>query len=235
MDELTYLLKGFRMLTHKELRAYVLVPLLINVLLCALFLYWGAHEFDHLMKWLVGKLPTWLEWLTWLLWILFSIGAVILFSHAFSILANLVGAPFNSFLSARVEKIISNQTPDNGLNLWQEVWNAIARQCRFIIYYLAWAILTLVLFFIPGINVLATPIWFLLNAWMMSIQYLDYPMDNNRISFRAMRAKMGQQRIPNLGFGSTVLVATMIPLVNCFVMPAAVIGATLFYLEKYKV
>src|SRR3989339_990967 len=225
MNEFTYLFKGFRMLTHKELRAYIVIPLCINIALCLLFLYWGVHEFSQLMQWMDAKLPNWLHWLSWLLWIFFFLGAIVLFSHAFSILANLVGAPFNSFLSAKVQKIISGQTPETGLNLWQEAWNAIARQCRFMLYYFLWALLTVTLFFIPVINVVATPVWFLLNAWMMSIQYLDYPMDNNRISFSAMRVKMAQKRGQSIGFGSMVLLATMIPLVNCLIMPAAVIGA----------
>lgn len=223
------------MLTHKELRAYVLLPLLINIALCVLFLFWGAHEFGRLMEWMSTQLPTWLQWLSWLFWIFFFLAALILFSHAFSILANLLGAPFNSFLSAKVQKILTGQAPETGLTLWQEVWNALARQGRFILYYVLWALLALTLFFIPVINIVATALWFLLNAWMMSFQYLDYPMDNNRVSFQAMRVKMAKKRAENCGFGSTVLLATMLPLVNFLIMPAAVIGATLFYLAAYKV
>lgn len=234
MDELTYLLKGFRMLTHKSLRAYVLIPLLINIILFVLLVIWGVHGFEHFLQWIEAKLPSWLQWLSWLLWILFVLGAIVMVSYSFSLLANLIGAPFNGFLSAKVQEIVTGQRPDNGLKLWQEAPYALMRQLRFIGYYFLWAILALTLFFIPVVNLIATPVWFLLNAWMMSLQYLDYPMDNNRISFSQMRAKMAQQRGANVSFGSVVLLATLVPVLNFLIMPSAVIGATLFYIEKYK-
>ena len=49
-------------------------------------------------------------------------------------------------------------------------------------------------------------LWFLLGAWMMSIQFVDYPMDNHGIRFREVRNKLSQRRLTSLGFGGTVAV-----------------------------
>lgn len=118
--------------------------------------------------------------------------------------------------------------------IYKDIPRSIKRQLQFIIYYIPRAILALVLFFIPGVQVAAGPLWFLFNGWMMTVQYMDYPMDNHRISFKDMRNLLSQKRIVNLSFGSIVMFATMIPVVNFVVMPAAVIGATLLFVDEYK-
>jgi CysZ protein len=68
---------------------------------------------------------------------------------------------------------------------------------------------------------------------MMVIQYIDYPMDNNGFSFRAMRRSLRQQRLLHLGFGGGVLLLLMIPVVNFFAMPIAVAGATALYVAEH--
>lgn len=68
---------------------------------------------------------------------------------------------------------------------------------------------------------------------MMAIQYCDYPMDNNKVSFKDMKEALKQRRLTSLGFGGLVSIGMMIPLVNLLIMPAAVVGATIFWVEEY--
>ncbi len=232
MNGFTYLLKGFRLITQKGVRAYVIVPLIINILVFVLLLMWGSHQFGDLLNWIDSKLPSWLQWLNWLLWLLFVTAAMVLVTYTFTLIANLIGAPFNGFLSAKLQKLMTNKEPEDGLRILTVVPAALKRQLQYILYYLGWAVLTLILFFIPVVNLIATPIWFLFNAWMMSMQYLDFVMDNNGNNFKAMRAWMIKERWTTLSFGVAVMVATLIPIVNFLVMPAAVMGATLMYLDK---
>ena len=70
------------------------------------------------------------------------------------------------------------------------------------------------------------------GAWMMSIQYVDYPMDNHGISMPMLRQTLRTRRLSSLGFGAAVMLATMIPFINFIVIPAAICGATLFWLEE---
>jgi len=68
---------------------------------------------------------------------------------------------------------------------------------------------------------------------MMAIQYCDYPMDNNRVSFKDMKLSLKQRRMTSVGFGGLVSVGMMIPVFNLLVMPAAVVGATIYWVEEY--
>jgi CysZ protein len=100
-------------------------------------------------------------------------------------------------------------------------------------YFILWTIPLLVLFFIPGINAIAPLLWAAFSAWMLALQYVDYPMGNHNILFREQRRILARRRWLALGFGGAVLVITMVPIVNFLAMPAAVIGATLMWVEQF--
>jgi CysZ protein len=120
---------------------------------------------------------------------------------------------------------------------WAEVLKmiprSIQRELHKLAYYLPRFLLLLVLTFIPVVNLVAPLLWFLFGAWMMSIQYCDYPMDNNKVSFRQMKQLMKARRVTSIGFGGLVQLGMLVPVVNLILMPAAVVGATIFWVEEY--
>ena len=67
---------------------------------------------------------------------------------------------------------------------------------------------------------------------MMALQYVDYPADNHRVSFPALRRGLGARRLSAFGFGLPVALLAMVPVVNLFVVPAAVCGATAYWVRE---
>ena len=61
---------------------------------------------------------------------------------------------------------------------------------------------------------------------MQALQYLDVPLANRGMMFKDVKAECERQRLVSLGFGAGVLIVASIPLLNLFVVPAAVAGAT---------
>ena len=108
----------------------------------------------------------------------------------------------------------------------------IVREISKLLYYLPMAAFVLILSFIPGLNAVAPVLWFLLGAWMMSIQFVDYPMDNHQLSVADVKEAVRSRRLSSMGFGGLVALCTGIPIVNFFVVPAAVVGATLLWCEE---
>ncbi len=94
-------------------------------------------------------------------------------------------------------------------------------------------LLVFILTFIPVINLAAPLLWFLFGAWMMAIQYCDYPMDNNKVSFAGLRDNLKSRRMSSLGFGALVSLGMLVPVLNLLIMPAAVVGATIFWVEDF--
>ncbi|MEK1838714.1 MAG: EI24 domain-containing protein, partial [Pseudomonas sp.] len=86
--------------------------------------------------------------------------------------------------------------------------------------------------FIPVVNIIAAPLWLLFGVWMMAIQYIDYPADNHKLGWNEMLAWLRQKRWQSLGFGGSVYLVLLIPVVNILMMPAAVAGATLFWVRE---
>jgi CysZ protein len=61
------------------------------------------------------------------------------------------------------------------------------------------AAFVLILSFIPVLSLVAPVLWFLLGAWMMSIQFVDYPMDNHQLSFGDVKEAVRSRRLSSMG------------------------------------
>lgn len=227
--------RGFTFLTQAGIRRYVLIPLCINTALFAAALVWAARRFAHWLDALSAHLPHWLSWLTLLLWPVFAALVALLLFYTFTLVANLLGAPFNSFLSARIEAHLTGRRPDSGRSLGQEIVVTLRDEARRLIYIL-WrtlliGILALLLLFVPVLNSVVPVLWFLFTAWMLAAQYSDYPLANRGLDFGNQRGLLRQRRARLLGFGCAATLCTLIPVVNFVVMPAAVAGATVLWLR----
>lgn len=59
----------------------------------------------------------------------------------------------------------------------KDVPRIMKREWQKFAWYLPRAIVLLILYFIPGIGQTIAPVlWFLFSAWMLAIQYCDYPL-----------------------------------------------------------
>ena len=238
-----YPLIGLRWLSKPRLRRYVIIPLLANTILFAVAIWWGIGAFselmDALMVRLVGWMPDWLSWLAdvlyWLLWPLFAIVLLLLLFYTFTLVMNLIAAPFNGLLAEHTEDLADPATQRPlSRPLWQEIAITPAAELRKLGYFLLRALPLLILFVIPVINIVAPFVWMAFSAWMLTLQYADYPLANHRIAFRQQRELLAQRRPLALGFGAAVLVIMLIPVLNFLIMPAAVIGATLMWVEQLR-
>ncbi len=103
-------------------------------------------------------------------------------------------------------------------------------------WYLPRAIVLLILYLIPGIGQTVAPVlWFLFGAAGCSPSGLcDYPFDNHKVPFKEMRTALRTRKIANMQFGALTSLFTMIPLLNLFIMPVAVCGATAMWVDCYR-
>lgn len=232
------LVQGLKLIVQPGLRRFVAIPLLVNTVLFAGLIWLGVHELEALTAWLEGQLPSSLSWLRWLLWPLFVITALLIVFYGFSVLANLIAAPFNGLLAERVEQHLTGRRPEQSTASWQAVLKdlvpAILMELRKLLYGLLWAIPFLILFLIPVLNLAAPFLWLAFGAWMLVLEYADYPMGNHDLPFPEQRRRLGQQRLTSLGFGAAALLLTMIPVANFIAMPAAVAGATALWVQRLK-
>ncbi len=231
------LVRGAKMLRHPRLRPFVIVPLVVNILIFGSLIGWGLTNLiawvDSWMAWL----PDWLSFLEWILWPLIGITMALLTGYLFTAVALLIASPFNALLAEKAEELITGREVQGleGLGpALMSVPRGIFREIAKLIYYIPMALFILIVSFIPAVNALAPFLWLLLGAWMMSLQFVDYPMDNHQLSFRDVRVAVAERRLSSLGFGGLVAACAGIPIVNFFVVPAAVVGATILYVEELR-
>ena len=206
----------------------------LNIVLFASVIYYGAASLGDLIDWLTSNWA-WTEWITWILWPLAAVASLVVVFFTFSIVANLIAAPFNGFLAAAVARELG-KSQQNGESrpLHREIWLAFRSESHKLLYFAVRALPLLLLFFIPGVQVAAPIIWFVFGAWMLSLEYMEYPMGNQGMMFADVRAKVAQKRSLSLGFGASVMFLTLIPGLNFLVMPAAVAAATKLYFDLYN-
>ncbi|MBF0194969.1 MAG: sulfate transporter CysZ [Magnetococcales bacterium] len=233
-----YLFYGLRLIAMPNMRIFVTIPLIINSILFAGSIWFAYGKLQHLMGWVEGFLPGWLSWLSWLLIPMFIVAAMLVIFFTFTMIANLISAPFNSLLAQKVEEHLTNQKLIQQEESWQrilkDIFPQLINEIKKIAYYAVWSIPLLILFIIPVINLIAPFIWMLFSAWMLALQYADVPMSNHQLSGKEIRRRLKTQTLTSLSFGGSVMILTMIPVINFIAMPAAVAGATAMWVERLQ-
>jgi len=230
----SYFIKGFSLIRQKGVRRFVFIPLAINALLFSIAFYYVYLELSSYMEKIMAWLPSWLDWLSVVLWPLAVLTVLVLFSFIFSTVANWLAAPFNGLLSEKMEAILQGQSTPKGnmLDIVKDIPRTLSREWQKLCYYLPRAVgFFIILWVLP---IFGQIIWFLFVAWMMAIQYKDYPFDNHKIPFAQMKNMLKQNQGLSYSFGITVAVFSMIPIVNLVVMPVAICGATALWVDHYQ-
>ncbi len=237
---ISYLFKAIPLLTQPGIKSYVIIPLLINIFFFSIGIYFGFAYFAEYMDKFLDTSGLWswvaniVDFIKPLLYVVFGLALLVLIFYTFSILANIIAAPFNSLLAEATEKYLTGQTmEDSGgfKQIMKDLIPTILMEIRKLIYMILWSIPFLIMLFV--IPVIGPVIWFLFTAWMMSLQYMDYPMGNHKLSFSEQRSLQGKSRLFSMGFGGVTMGASMIPFINFIIMPTAVIAATIIWVEQY--
>ena len=232
---ISYLFQGLSLISKKEIRPFVVIPLLVNIGVFSFAIWIAKAQFDGIMARLLGWLPSWLSWVEYLLYPLFAIVILVAIYYVFTIIANLIAAPFNSLLAERVE------THLNGLPMpefkgykamMKTVGKTVLSETRKRLYMLKWLPVLIIISLIPGLNIIAPFAWALYGAWMLALQYTDYPMGNHELFVKDELKLLRKHRGSSLGFGGAVTLMTTIPVLNFFAMPAAVAGGTAFWVDR---
>lgn len=228
-----YIVSGMRHLLTKELKRFILLPVLINFLLFAGIFYLIYHYvFPYALSW-TSQLPSWLSFLNGLLLIIFTISFFLLFLSMFTVLFNVVAAPFNGLLAEKAQNLLY-QSSIPSISLMKIAQRTIKRQGQFLRYFIPRFTIMIALFFVPFIHPVYPFMWLFFNAWILSIQYQDFVMDNNLIDFEEMRVMVKDKTMLSLGFGFCINLISFVPFLNLLILPAAVIGGVILYCEEHK-
>ncbi len=233
-----YFVRGLRLLAQPGIRLFVIAPVLVNLILFVGLTWLLVHWLGTFTDWIVASLGAWVEWLLWLVWLVAGVLWLVIYGYSFALVSNTIAAPFYGLLAERVQLKLRNQVPEEPLNLktlMVLLKRSLKREWQKLRYFIPRLLLLLVvtvpLSFIPLVGAAVPLIWFLWGAWSLAVQNLDYPADNNQVTFPVLRRQLGQRRSLTLGFGAAAVLTAAVPLFNLLAVPAAVAGGTALWLD----
>jgi CysZ protein len=228
-----YLFQGLSLITKKGIRPFVIIPLVINIAVFSIAIWMAKTQFDTLMNKLLGWLPSWLSWVEWLFYPLFALLILVALYYVFTLVANLIAAPFNSLLAEKVELYLNGlPIPEFKGYKAMIVGKTMLSEFRKILYMIKWLPLLILISIIPVINIIAPFAWALYGSWMLALQYTDYPMGNHELFVKEELKRLRKHRASSLGFGGAMMLMTMIPVLNFLAIPTGVASGTAFWVDK---
>ncbi|MCG8670955.1 MAG: sulfate transporter CysZ [Pseudomonadales bacterium] len=247
-EGIKFVIEGVELAKKPGIRPYMFIPLVVNIAIFSLFGYLLIDQLDSLLSFFEFNtdLPGWLDWLepviavvgSVLYWVLLLLGILLMLfimSSVFTMMTHLIVGPFIGLLAEKVEKEI-HEIDYPSLTLLQIAGRSFKRELGKLKYWgfraLGLALLTLILSFIPLVQAVTPVLWYLFGAWMMAMQYLDIPADNNGIEFKQTLEMMRKDRAAAMGFGGAVTLATATPILNLFIIPIAVAGGVAFWVAR---
>ncbi len=220
--------QGVKLLNHPQLRKYLLIPLFINLVLYSGAFVLGYHFVAALLQQFI---PDWLHWLNWILWPLFFVSFLLIVFFSFTLVANLIAAPYYSLLSAKVLQIINGQDHVIAAQPWNQVFFGELHRIGYILLRI---LPLLALFLVPVANLLAPLLWAVFAAKSIAMEFMAYPLESRGLPFPEQRQCLKQANLGMLSFGGITGIALTLPIINLFAGQAAVIGATIYVNDLSK-
>jgi CysZ protein len=160
----------------------------------------------------------------------FVLGTVVFAVGALT-LPLLATVPLQDTISKRTEVLLGVETAKGGLGrLAKEISNSLAHTAGRVLVLYAGQLALLLLLFIPGLGQVAwTVLSWLWSVWWLAGEYLDIPMSRHLHRFGDVRRVLRGRPALCLAFGAVLYVMLFVPIVNCFVIPVAVVAGTMLY------
>lgn len=217
--------------SNPSLFKYVAIPFIINVLVFSGTVYWGLDLFSSLVGDYVTVQDAWYwQIVATVVKIIAGLVTAVVVFFAFTVIGNLIAAPFNDLLSERTEQLLTGVRDDEGFSLRKlaaDIWRVMGDEIRKMAIFIALMLLLLGFNMVPAIG---PPIYaffsIMLTVYFLVVEYTGYVFSRKHLGFKEQRQFIGGNRMSTLGFGLAVMCVLMIPLVQFLTIPLAVVAAT---------
>lgn len=220
-------LAGLRLLlARRDLRAVLwrMAGLLIVLLLVlAVGVFWLSSSLAERF------IPTGDAWyvdmLAWLVWLFSFILAMAIGMVSYVVLGSVAAAPWLDELCARVEKAEGTRLKAPDSPWWKLVAASIWNSVMPLAVFLPWAAFSLLLLLVPVYGaVTASFVWAYAGLKLLSFEFMDAPASRRGWKWIRRREQFEHNRWFYLGFAGMASLLLAVPVLNLFVLPAAVVA-----------
>jgi len=147
--------------------------------------------------------------------------SIVVGAVAFVALASAAVAPWLDTLAFRTEKIMGFATVENDASWANQALAAAMNSIRPLFGLMLWGLLALIFFWFPPAM---TAIWTYGSIQFLNYELFDTQASRKGLKFSERKADMKENRWFWLGFGGIALLLMAVPVLNIFVLPAAVVA-----------
>lgn len=236
LDAISYLCEGIKMALSKECRLYVMIPIIVNFVILFSLGYATFNYISNIVSNIFKEFPEFLIFLAYIITAILGLLIGFVSCYIFSTVATIIASPFYGLLADKVEMKLNGTQSDNMsfFDIIKDIPRILKREARKQLFFLPLAFLGLIIYFVPVVNILSPVYWFLLTAWMGTLQYTDYAYDNHKISFADMQRDLKSNKLSTFTMGAFIAFLLCIPVLNLIIPPAAVCAGTKYYLSLQK-
>lgn len=217
------------MILHsRRLLVLAAVPFFISALLYVAFVAGFVYFVGDLTDLVIAPGAWWRDLIRILLMVAATLGLLVALALSYSAFAFLVAGPFYEYLSGAAEKQLTGRVTEEGFSV-RGLLGDLAHAAVFAVFLLAAGLVA----FLVGIVVppFTTVLAACGSAYLLALEYMDYPMTRRRMRLRAKLDWAGRHRWEMVGLGLPVLLGMMVPLLGPLLLPVGVVGGTILFVE----
>ncbi len=114
-------------------------------------------------------------------------------------------------MSEKIEEMMTGNKINEDISFMSLVGSSIRSQLGKLVYILLWSAGLLLISLIPVVNLISPVLWVVFGSWLLSLEYLDYPMGNHNLTFKQQKIMLSRRRGLSLGFGGMVMIFDQYP------------------------
>jgi CysZ protein len=234
---LIYVPRSADFLRHNlGLLKYIVIPFLVNVLTFSLAVFLGMKFFARI----VDRLPQGDAWyfllLYGVLWLFAVLVVAVLVFFTFTVIGNLIAAPFNGLLSERVESLVTGNLPEVPFTLkgvLRDTGRSMMVEAKKMLIFILGMVLLLLLNLLPLVGTfLYAASTLVLTLFFLAWEYLSFVHERKQMGFSQQWRYLMDRKMLLLGFATGVLALLAIPFLQLLCIPFAVIAATLLCCDE---
>jgi len=238
---LGYPLRAAKLLiSNFSLLKYAILPIIINTVIFIAVFFVGGHFWGSFIQSIEPAQQAWylaaVLYVLWVAaWVLGFVVYLLLCFLLFTVIGNIVAAPFLDILSKRTEKLILGKKGDIPFSFKILVRDLGALLAEELLKFLAWLSVMIGLAPLLLIPVVGQLGFMLLSAlftvYFLGMAFADFPLARRRQPFSAKRKFAWRVRYRLLGMGTAIYATLVIPIVGFVCLPLSTVAATILFCE----
>jgi len=223
---------------NKGLITYFIVPFLLNIFILSGVFYFSYTVIEPEISGAITGSEWYMDVLRFVVAPIVMLVLGLITILIYSILGNIITAPFNDFLSMKVEQKLTDAKFDEPFTI-QGLVADITRMASNIVKLLGLLVIvniaSLLVNLIPLIgNIIYPVLSFMATAFFLGFQFFDFPLERRKLNFKEKLRITWSHKLMTIGLGTGFFLVSFVPIVGFLGLNLASIGATTLFIDHIK-